>query len=107
MKRICLCFLVVFASGTSFAQLTAPNGTVAAEGISNLVLLTNTNPRLTILSSNGFVGIGTSSPTEALHINGGIRSNTGNFSTVETSNLSFFTAPTCNSKQTERTASRY
>ncbi len=45
-------------------------------------------PRLTILSTDGFVGVGTT-PTQMLHVNGNIRSNTGNFSSADATGLSF------------------
>ena len=39
----------------------------------NLKLKTDTTTRLTIMSTNGYVGIGTSNPQEMLHVNGYIR----------------------------------
>jgi len=53
-------------------QVTTTTGTYGSSGSSNLSFNTNTTNRLTILNSNGFVGIGTASPTEALHVNGNI-----------------------------------
>jgi hypothetical protein len=42
---------------------------------SNLLLNTNGQTRMTLLNSNGFLGIGVTTPLEQLHINGSIRGN--------------------------------
>ena len=44
----------------------------------NLKLKTDTTTRLTIMSTNGYVGIGTSNPQEMLHVNGYIRGHAQN-----------------------------
>lgn len=51
------------------------NGVFSAYNTANLYLQTNAQTRLTILKSNGFVGIGKTNPTEMLDVNGRIRSN--------------------------------
>src|ERR1700750_1765651 len=48
-------------------QVFTTSGTYSSYGATNLSFNTNTTNRLTILNSNGFVGIGITSPTEALH----------------------------------------
>jgi hypothetical protein len=65
----------ISASGTSSsAQFTAVSGNFGSAGGSNLSLLTSGTSRLTILNSNGFIGIGTT-PSEMLHVNGNVLSN--------------------------------
>lgn len=93
MIKCLYCLAFVLAFGVAQAQLITNDGTVTAGGTNNLVLSTSTIPRLTILNTNGFVGIGTT-PTQMLHVNGNIRSNTGNFSSADVTNLSFSTGST-------------
>jgi len=86
-------------------QVTANNGTFNAGGTSNLSLRTNNAARVTILNTNGFVGIGTPTPTEMLQVNGtslstqftsssGAYNSTGNLSlqTAGTSRLSILSS---------------
>jgi len=94
MRKLYKLLVLFFCCPAVYAQLSTSNGTIAAEGTANMVLLTGTNPRVTILSATGAVGIGTSSPTTALHVNGNIRSTNGDFSSAENSNLTFFTGAT-------------
>ena len=51
------------------------NGALSAYSTSNLSLQTNGTARMTILYSNGNVGIGIGTPLEKLHVNGAIRGN--------------------------------
>lgn len=48
-------------------------GVYSASNDNNLILQTNHTPRLTILRSNGYVGIGTSSPVHMLEVAGSMR----------------------------------
>ncbi len=59
-------------------DVTLLTGGLRSYGSTNLSLKTGGTSRLTILNSNGFVGIGTTSPTDALHVVGNFRTN-GNF----------------------------
>jgi len=60
-------------SGTVLSsQTTTTTGTYSSSGSSNLSFNTSTTNRMTILNSNGFVGIGTTSPTQLLHVNGNV-----------------------------------
>jgi hypothetical protein len=52
-------------------QLWSSTGTVNSTGASNLTLSTNNTSRVTVLNTNGNVGIGIAAPTERLHISGG------------------------------------
>jgi len=52
-------------------QLWSSSGTVNSTGTSNLTLSTNNTSRVTVLNTNGNVGIGIAAPTERLHISGG------------------------------------
>jgi hypothetical protein len=54
-------------------QYSATNGIYNAAG--NLSLSTAANARLTILNTNGFIGVGTTSPSEMLHVSGNVLSN--------------------------------
>ena len=77
-------------------QVSASTGNFNSRGTNNLSLLTNGTSRLTILNSNGFVGIGTATPSELLHVNGNVLSSqflatTGTFGSTGSSNLSFLT----------------
>lgn len=51
------------------------DGNISSAGGKNLVLQTNKITRITVLNSNGFMGLGMSSPKERLHIDGAIRGN--------------------------------
>jgi len=93
MEKCFYCLVLMFVYSVTQAQLTTNDGTITAGGGNNLVLLTNVSPRLTILNANGFVGIGIT-PTQMLHVNGNIRSNTGNFSSADATGLSFSTGST-------------
>ncbi|MFN3840769.1 MAG: hypothetical protein ACK4RF_08680 [Cyclobacteriaceae bacterium] len=57
-------------------QFNSVNGSFNALATSNINLLTNGTNRVTILSSNGNVGIGTTSPTALLHVNGALNAST-------------------------------
>ena len=58
-------------SGNALAtQLWSSSGTFNSTGTSNVLLATNGTTRLTVLNTNGHVGIGTT-PTERLHVSGG------------------------------------
>jgi hypothetical protein len=52
-------------------------GGFSAYSSANLYLRTNGTTRMTILNSNGYVGIGTSSPSRTLHVVGSIRFDVG------------------------------
>ncbi len=54
-------------------QFNAVNGIFNTVGATNLSLNTNNVNRMTILNSNGFVGINTPAPTSALHVTGAVR----------------------------------
>ncbi len=56
-------------------QVSAANGIYNAAATSNLSLRTNLVERMTILNTSGFMGVGTTTPTEMLHVNGNILSN--------------------------------
>lgn len=73
----------------------AVNGTFNSLSSSGLFLNTNGTTRVTILNSNGFVGIGTS-PSELFHVNGNARATqfnsvNGNFNALTTSNINLQT----------------
>jgi len=74
----------------------AANGTFNSLSSTSLNFSTNGVNRLTILNSNGFVGIGTSSPAELFHVNGSLRANqfnsvSGNVNALSPANLTFQT----------------
>ena len=66
----------------SYGQVPSTNGNFTATTPSNLSLQAGATPttRLTILNSNGFVGINTTAPSDWLHVNGNVRAN--QFNTV-------------------------
>src|SRR5690349_11799165 len=85
LNNMLIAFLaIVIITPNASAQNTAPywslagnsNGTVTTKlGTTNAVnlgIFTNNTERLRILSTNGNVGIGTSTPSERLRINGPI-----------------------------------
>ncbi|MBU1720543.1 MAG: hypothetical protein KKA07_15880, partial [Bacteroidetes bacterium] len=49
------------------------DGTISSYSATNLIFQTNATNRVSILNSNGNVGIGTDAPTQALDINGNLR----------------------------------
>ena len=66
-KLFCALVLSVFATEAT-SQITSTNGTFIAAGTTNLGLLTNTTPRLTIIGSGtniGRVWVGTGTPSPA------------------------------------------
>ncbi|MBT1699183.1 hypothetical protein KK083_19965 [Fulvivirgaceae bacterium PWU4] len=81
-KTSLLLLLTSFLTTAALAQVPSTDGTFTAVAPSDLKLFTGTNQRLTILNTTGFVGIGlgATSPTEMLHVNGNILA-TGSFST--------------------------
>jgi hypothetical protein len=89
----------LFASLTSFGQASSTNGNFTATTPSNLSLQAGATPttRLTILNSNGNIGINTTAPADWLHVNGNVRANqfnaiNGIFNTIgATTNLSLNT----------------
>jgi hypothetical protein len=95
-------FLVLFMfysllSMATRAQVSSTNGNFTATTPSNLSLQTGATPttRLTILQSNGNVGIGTTAPADLFHVNGIARANQFNAvngifnTTAGTTNMSF------------------
>jgi trimeric autotransporter adhesin len=65
---------LLHVAGSSRAnQFNATNGIFNTVGATNLSLNTNGANRMTILNSNGFVGINTTAPTSALHVAGAVR----------------------------------
>lgn len=92
-----LTVLLITASST-VGQVSSTNGTFTATTPSNLSLQAGATPttRLTILNSNGNIGINTTSPSDWLHVNGNARANqfnaiNGIFNTLTTTNLSLNT----------------
>ncbi len=83
LKRWLLPFIcVMLVSMATRAQVPSTNGNFTATTPSNLSLQTGATPttRLTILNSNGNIGINTTSPADWLHVNGNVRAN--QFNTV-------------------------
>jgi hypothetical protein len=77
-------------------QFNAVNGVFNVQSTSNMLLQTNGINRFTILNSNGYVGVNTTSPVETLHVNGNIRSNqittiNGLFASLNPANLTMQT----------------
>ena len=89
------CFLILSVSVS--AQVSSTNGNFTTTTPSNLSLQTGATPntRLTILQSNGNVGINTTSPADWLHVNGNVRATQlnitgGTLNTIgATTNMSF------------------
>lgn len=63
-------------------QIRSENGVFSAEMSSNLVLQTNGGSRLTILHSNGFVGINTTTPTTNLEVNGSLKTSSASINST-------------------------
>jgi hypothetical protein len=65
------------ASGVTgaFESILSPSSNVrmGSRSNNNFALMSNNVDRITLLASNGYVGIGTSSPSEMLHVNGSAR----------------------------------
>lgn len=64
------------------------NGFVSPRN-TNLTLKTDTFTRMTILNSNGYVGIGTNNPQEMLHVNGYIRGHAQNGEVIVRTNSGY------------------
>lgn len=74
-------------------QFNATTGIFNTIGATNLSLNANNTVRMTVLSTNGFVGINTTAPADMLHVVGSARANqfnatTGIFNTIGATNLS-------------------
>jgi hypothetical protein len=69
-KYYLLLSLLAMSMTISHAQVASTDGTFSSAGTSDLILQTNTAPRLTILNANGNVGIGKSNPGYLLDVNG-------------------------------------
>jgi hypothetical protein len=72
--------------------LISANGQFSSYNTNNLYLRTNTTSRMTILNSNGYVGIGTTAPAALLDVNGTVKSSSlsltnGQLSSYSTNNL--------------------
>ncbi len=100
MKKQFLLLAGFLANGlAALAQAPSADGTYTAGTPTNLVLRTTTGttitPRLTILNTNGFIGIGNSAPVDLLHVTGNARANQFNAingifnTTAATTNMSF------------------
>jgi hypothetical protein len=70
MRTFILNLVLFLARFSGFAQIASPDGTFNAETTSNLTLQTSLVPRLSILNSNGFIGIGKANPAYLLDVNG-------------------------------------
>jgi hypothetical protein len=73
-------------------SLSLTNGQLSSYSTNNLYLRTNTTNRITILNSNGYVGIGTTAPATLLDVNGAMKSSSlsltnGQLNSYNTSNL--------------------
>jgi hypothetical protein len=101
MRKIICALLLSAIANMATSQITSTNGTFIAAGTANLGLLTNTTPRLTVIGSGTnigrvWVGTGTPSPADLLHVNGIVRSTQlnltgGILNTIGATNLSFRT----------------
>jgi hypothetical protein len=94
-----LLIVLLIASSSTFGQVSSTNGTFTATTPSNLSLQAGATPttRLTILNSNGNIGINTTAPADWLHVNGNVRANQFNTvngifnTTAAATNMSFNT----------------
>ncbi|MDW3211922.1 MAG: hypothetical protein R8N23_18775 [Reichenbachiella sp.] len=100
MNRFALFALLLAVAFTSNAQngkdKSGPNdhlikknllvdGNISSAGGKNLVLQTNQSTRITVLNTNGYIGMDITNPQERLHINGSVRgSSTGGALRVNT-----------------------
>jgi hypothetical protein len=100
MKHPLLLLTAVLINATAtFGQASSVNGNFTATTPSNLSLQTGATPttRLTILNSNGNIGINTTAPSDWLHVNGNVRANQFNTvngvfnTTAAATNMSFNT----------------
>jgi|694.fasta_scaffold06233_9 hypothetical protein len=101
MRKIICALLLSAIANVATSQITSTSGTFIAAGTANLGLLTNTTPRLTVIGSGTnigrvWVGTGTPSPADLLHVNGIVRSTQlnltgGILNTIGATNLSFRT----------------
>lgn len=101
MRKIVYALLLTVFANVAKAQVTSANGTFIAAGTTNLGLLTNTTPRLTIIGSGTnigrvWIGTGTPAPADLLHVNGTMRGSQlnltgGILNTIGATNLSFRT----------------
>lgn len=101
MRKIVYALLLTLVANVAKAQVTSANGTFIAAGTTNLGLLTNTTPRLTIIGSGTntgrvWIGTGTPAPADLLHVNGTMRGTQlnltgGILNTIGATNLSFRT----------------
>ena len=91
--------VLLIAASSTVGQVSSTNGTFTATTPSNLSLQTGATPttRLTILNSNGNIGINTTAPADWLHVNGNVRANQFNTvngifnTTAAATNMSFNT----------------
>jgi hypothetical protein len=95
MKKQFLLFASFLIAGlAAFAQVSSADGTFSADTGFDMSLLTNNLFRITILNTNGRVGVGTPSPSDMLHVIGNARADqfnsvNGIFNTIGSTNLSF------------------
>jgi len=72
MKKIMVCFLVVFNLGSSYAQLKIGQNTTNISSNSYFETEAINNFKITITKDSGKLGIGTISPTNVLHVKAAI-----------------------------------